>query len=140
MRVIKSEWRLPLHSGLLFILFLLVWHYKHGLQITVLKSLTGSSLMYQEVQNNRSNEGQLPALKKATVSVMEKNRSPGLRGSVYIVCAALHSQEAMRRCPIPMRSSETDNSSYREVQAEACPNSIDTMPSLWTWCVTCCKM
>jgi len=35
MRVVKSEWRLPLHSGLLFILFLLVCHYKHGSQIIV---------------------------------------------------------------------------------------------------------
>jgi len=46
---------------------------------------------------SRSTEvsGQLPALKKAAVSVMEKHRSLGLRGSVYIVHTSLHSQEAM---------------------------------------------
>jgi len=99
-----------------------VWHYKYGLQIIVQKSPTGSALIYQEGQKNRSTEGQLPALKRATASIMQKNRSPEIRESVHIECTALHSQEAMRRCPILMGSSETDDLAFREVQAEACPH------------------
>jgi len=74
------------------------------------------------------NEGQLPALERAAVSVNGEVQKARARGSVCIVCTALHSQEAMRSCPIIMGkdpilmgSSETDHSSYREVQIEACP-------------------
>jgi len=65
---------------------------------------------------------------RAAVSVNGEVQKARARGDVCIVCTALCSQEAMIRCPILMGrgpilmgSSETDHSSYREVQIEACP-------------------